>query len=183
MPVVSVELNARKDAVDQPIVWRLAKLYNVVTMIRRARVTEDYACIQLDIEGSREETDQALSYLRALGVMDGMGSASAIGEASSATSPTLPAPPEAAIPQPNTIYVRLSTVNTAQAETPILYRVGRDFRVVVNIERAAFEEDGGSVEVAISGPLTEVQRSIAYLHTTGLHVDPRQRSVTDFSNL
>jgi len=175
MPVVSAELNARKDAADQPIVWRLAKLYNVVTTIRRARVTEDYACILLAIEGSHGEIEQALDYLRALGLREGQGP----GEASS----NLPAPPEAAIPQPNTIYVRLSTVNAAQAEAPILYRVGRDFRVVVNIERAAFEEEGGSIEVTLSGPLTEVQRAIAYLHTTGLHVDPRQRSVTDFSNL
>ncbi|HLV79708.1 MAG TPA: NIL domain-containing protein [Chthonomonadaceae bacterium] len=175
MPVVSAELNARKDAAGQPIVWRLAKLYNVVTTIRRARVTEDYACILLDIEGSREETDQALGYLRALGVMDG--------EAPTPASSGLPAPPESALPQPNTIYVRLSTVNAAQAEAPILFRVGRDFRVAVNIERAAFEEDGGSIEVTISGPLMEVQRAIAYLHTTGLHVNPRQRSVTDFSNL
>ena len=175
MPVVSAELNARKDAADKPIVWRLAKLYNVVTTIRRARVTEDYACVRLDIEGSLEETDQALGYLRGLGLMEG--------QAPDAAGSSQPAPPEAAIPQPNTIYVRLNTVNTAQADAPILYRVGRDFRVVVNVERAAFEEDGGWIEVAISGPLTEVQRAIAYLHTTGLHVDPRQRSVTDFSNL
>lgn len=174
MPVVSVELNARKDAADQPVVWRLAKLYNVVTTIRRARVTEDYACILLDIEGSREEIDQALGYLRALGLTEGEAS----------TSPSsLPTPPESTLPQPNTIYVRLSTVNTAQAEAPILFRVGRDFRVVVNIARAAFEEDGGSIEVTLSGPLMEAQRAIAYLHTTGLHVDPRQRSVTDFGNL
>ena len=80
--------------------------------------------------------------------------------------------------------MRLTTVNPEQGQVPALYRIGRDFGVVVNLRRAEFdEEEGGSVEVEISGILFDVQRSIAYLHTTGLHVNPRQRSVTDYSNL
>ncbi|HZP84070.1 MAG TPA: NIL domain-containing protein, partial [Chthonomonadaceae bacterium] len=86
--------------------------------------------------------------------------------------------------QPNTIYVRLTTVTPEQAHAPLLHRVGKDFNVVVNIERAAFDdEEGGWIEITLSGPLTEVQRAIAYLHTTGIHVNPRQRSVTDYGNL
>jgi hypothetical protein len=66
----------------------------------------------------------------------------------------------------------------------VLYRIGRDLGVVVNLQRAEFdEEEGGWIEINISGILFNVQRAIAYLHTTGIHVDPRERSVTDFSNL
>jgi hypothetical protein len=176
MPAVTVDLNAPKDLVDQPILWRLGKRFNVVTNIRCARVTEDYGYVALGIEGSSLEVEQALDYLRSLGVLKADGAKS--------PSQTGIAPPEASLPQPNTIYVRLSTVNAAQGHVPILYRVGKDFNVVVNIERASFdEEEGGALEITISGQLMDVQRAIAYLHTTGLHVNPRQRSVTDYGNL
>jgi hypothetical protein len=174
MPVVPIELNARKELADKPLVWRLGKLFNVVTNIRRARVTEDYAHIALDIEGSSQEVEQAVAYLRSLGVL---------GESPAASAPVAGPAPETQIPQPNAIYVRLTTVSSAQGQTPLLYRVGKDFDAVVNIERAAFDEESGFVEITLSGPLAEVQRAIAYLHTTGIQVNPRQRSVTDYGNL
>ncbi|HZO88512.1 MAG TPA: NIL domain-containing protein [Chthonomonadaceae bacterium] len=177
MPVVTVELTADSDSVGQPIIWRLGKLFNVVTNIRRARVTEDYGHVALTLEGSTGEVEQAANYLRSLGLLKDT-------DASAPSAPSSAAPPEEAIPRPSSIYVRLSTVNAAQGQTPLLYRVGKDFNVVVNLERAAFDdEEGGWVEITISGPLSEVQRAIAFLHTTGLHVNPRQRSVTDYGNL
>jgi hypothetical protein len=175
MALATIELNATQETVGQPILWRLGRLFNVVTNVRRARVTEDYGAVVLDIEGATQDVERATGYLRALGLLKG---------ADTGETPTIPAPPEAALSAANTIYVRLSTVNAAQGRVPILYRLGKDFQVVVNIERAAFdEEEGGSLEITITGALSEVQRAIAYLHTTGLHVNPRQRSVTDYSNL
>ena len=172
MPHVNVELNARKEVVNQPILWRLGKL-NVITNIRRARVTEDYGYVLLDIEGSTAEIEQAQNYLRGLGLLTG-----------AANGPANSTLPEAAVSQPVTIYVRLSTVNAEQGHQSLLYRVGKDYEVVVNLVQAAFDdEEGGSIEVTLSGELLSVQRAIAYLHTTGLHVDPRQRSVTDGRNL
>jgi hypothetical protein len=173
MPVVNVELNARSDNVRKPVIWRLARLFNVVTNVRKARVTDDYGYVLLEMEGSSQELEQAKSYLAGLGLIQGEQGAARTG-----------APPEDQIHQPNSIYVRLTTVNPEQGQVPALYRIGRDFGVVVNLRRAEFdEEEGGSVEIEISGILFDVQRSIAYLHTTGLHVNPRQRSVTDYSNL
>lgn len=173
MPVVSLELNAKQDAVALPIIWRLGKLFNVVTNVRRARVTDDYGYVLLEVEGSNQEIDQAKSYLAAQHLIPN--------EVGISTHTTRP---EDGIPQPNAISVRLSTSNPAQAHAPLLYRVGKDFNTVVNLLSAQFdEEDGGWVEVVISGILNEVQRSIAYLHTTGIHVNPLQRSVTDYSNL
>jgi len=81
------------------------------------------------------------------------------------------------------ITVRIATQTAEQAKQPILYRIGRDFGVVTNIRRASVSEEGGFVEVDLEGSLDEVQRAIAWLHTTGLHIDPQQRSVSDGSNL
>ena len=173
MPVANVELNARQEAVQQPVIWRLGKLFNVVTNVRRARITADYGYVLVEMEGSSPELEQASRYLAGLGLIPGAGDT---------TSPSRR--PEDSMAQPNNIYVRLSTVNAEQGQVPVLYRISRDYDVVVNLERAEFdEEEGGSLEITISGVLNHVQRAISYLHTTGIHVNPRQRSVSDFSNL
>jgi|HubBroStandDraft_4_1064222.scaffolds.fasta_scaffold236444_3 hypothetical protein len=171
MPRVNVELNIPSDVVHLPVVWRLASLFKVITNIRRARVSGDRGMISLDIDGSTAEIEQTQGYLASLHVVKGSSTAA------------LPAAPEDSIPQPNTIIVRLATVNAAQAAAPLLARVARDYRVVINICFASLDEEGGTVEVAISGALLEVQRAIAFLHTTGLSVSPRERSVSDNGNL
>ncbi len=176
MAAVTVAINAGRDYADQPLIWRLGRLFRVVTTIHRARVSEDFAYIDVELEGSQLEVEQASNYLRRLGLYK--DSVEPWGDA-----PHYPLP-DKDIDAVNTIAVGLKTVNVAQAHSPVLYRLGRDFDVFVNIESAAFdEEEGGFVNITISGHLTPVQRAIAYLHTTGLQVNPRQRSVTDWSNL
>jgi len=64
-----------------------------------------------------------------------------------------------------------------QTQEPWIWRLSRDFNLRVNILKANVDEDFGWMQVALEGPLEEVQRAIAWLHTTGLHVDPLQRSV------
>lgn len=181
MPLKTVQISAKQDSVKLPILWRLDRLFNVVTNIRRARVSDDSARAVVEIEGSTPEVAQAIGYLNALGLCEaGPDTGSAL------TPQAVGSAPEANVPQPHTIYIRLTAVNSAQAASPLLYRLGKDFDVVVNIERAAFddeEENPGWIEIALSGPLAEVQRAITYLHTTGTHVFPQQRSVTDYSNL
>ena len=81
------------------------------------------------------------------------------------------------------ITVQIATRTSDQAGEPILYRLAKDFDVVTNIRRAQVTDDYGFVEVDIEGSLEEVQRAISWLHTTGLHVDAKQRSVSDQSNL
>ena len=175
MPLVTLNINAREETAQLPIIWRLGRKFNVVTSIRRARVSADFAYVALDVEGSTQEVEQASGYLRGLGITEGGGNA---------LVPLNASEPENTLSQANTIHVHLRSVNMAQNNMPILYRLGKDFNVVVNVENAAFdEEEGGTVEIALSGPLGEIQRAIAYLHTTGVHVDPKQRCVTDYSNL
>lgn len=173
MPRVNVELNIPRECIDLPIIWRLGRLFSVVTNIKEARVSSEYGVVSLDIEGSTDEVSSSVEYLKALGVLPG-----------TSTVAVVPDPPEAAFGQLYAIHVRLRTVNTGQSTTPVLARVARDFRVILNIGFAAFDqEEGGTVDLTISGALLEVQRSIAYLHTTGLSVSPRERSVSDNGNL
>jgi len=64
-----------------------------------------------------------------------------------------------------------------QVKEPWLWRICTDFNVKVNILKANIDEDFGWVRIELEGPIEEIQRCIAWLHTTGLHVEPLQRSV------
>jgi ABC-type methionine transport system ATPase subunit len=65
-----------------------------------------------------------------------------------------------------------------QAREPWIWRLCTEFDVKVNVLRAQIEPEAGWVEIELEGALESVQRATAWLHTTGLHVDPVQRSVS-----
>jgi ABC-type methionine transport system ATPase subunit len=58
-----------------------------------------------------------------------------------------------------------------------IWRLSREFNIRVNILKANIDQDYGWMQLSLEGPLEEIQRATAWLHTTGLHVDPIQRSV------
>lgn len=64
-----------------------------------------------------------------------------------------------------------------QVGEPWIWRLSRDFNVRVTIQKANVDEDFGWMQISLEGPIEEVQRATAWLHTTGMHVDPLQRSV------
>lgn len=64
-----------------------------------------------------------------------------------------------------------------QVKEPWIWRICTDFNVKVNILKANIDEDFGWAQIELEGPIEEVQRCIAWLHTTGLHIEPYQRSV------
>jgi len=69
MAVISVEISTRTpDQVDSPILCRLAKEYDVVTNVRRAQISEDYGFAEVDIEGTLEEVQRAISWLMTTGL-------------------------------------------------------------------------------------------------------------------
>jgi ABC-type methionine transport system ATPase subunit len=69
MAVITVDVATRgADQVRTPIVHRLVKDFDVVVNIRRAQVTEDYGRLVLDIEGSLEEVQRAISWLHTTGL-------------------------------------------------------------------------------------------------------------------
>jgi hypothetical protein len=47
----------------------------------------------------------------------------------------------------------------------------------VNIVRANVDADFGSMEVELKGEVEDIQRAIAWLMTTGLHVESQRRAV------
>ncbi len=69
MSVITVQIESRtSDQVRQPILYRLGKDFDVVTNIRRAQITDDYGFAEVDIEGSLEEVQRAISWLMTTGL-------------------------------------------------------------------------------------------------------------------
>ena len=54
--------------VQEPIIWRLGKNFNVVTNIRRADVTETQGWVVLELEGDMEESERGIKWVEEQGV-------------------------------------------------------------------------------------------------------------------
>ena len=55
-------------------------------------------------------------------------------------------------------------------DTPIVAPLAKKFRLDVAIRRALLGDDGGFLELRLSGSPEEVGRAVADLHTTGVQV-------------
>ncbi len=54
--------------IKEPIIWKLAKEFDVVTNIRRADVTDDRGWVILELDGGREEIERGLRWVEGQGV-------------------------------------------------------------------------------------------------------------------
>jgi len=57
-----------QELIKEPIIWKLAKEFDVITNIRRADVTDDRGWVVLELEGDQEEIERGLDWVRAQGV-------------------------------------------------------------------------------------------------------------------
>ena len=62
---------------------------------------------------------------------------------------------------------------------PIIYNLGRDFKIVTNIRRADVQEDMGWVVLELEGEDDEIQRGLKWVGTTGVRIDPVSGDVID----
>ena len=64
------------------------------------------------------------------------------------------------------------TFPTEMVKEPIIYRLGRDFKIVTNIRRADVREDMGWVVLELDGDDAEIVRGLEWVGSTGVRVDP-----------
>jgi ABC-type methionine transport system ATPase subunit len=63
-----VYLTFSREAVREPVIWRLGREFDVVTNIRTAEVREDMGLVGLEIEGEQSVVEQAVRWLEEQGV-------------------------------------------------------------------------------------------------------------------
>jgi hypothetical protein len=69
------------------------------------------------------------------------------------------------------------TFPPALIQEPIIYRLVKDFHIVVNIRRAEGRADPGWVVLELDGEEERLERGIAWLKAQGVRVDPSERDV------
>ena len=63
-----VKLTFPQDLIKEPVIFTMAKQFNVVPNIRRARVTETVGEMVLELEGPDEDLEKGIQWLREKGI-------------------------------------------------------------------------------------------------------------------
>jgi ABC-type methionine transport system ATPase subunit len=63
-----VKLTFPQELIKEPLIFTMAKKFDVMPNIRRARVTESAGEVVLELEGTEEKLDEGIAYLAERGV-------------------------------------------------------------------------------------------------------------------
>lgn len=68
METKRVKFTFVQELIKEPVIWKLAKEFDVITNIRRADVTDDRGWVILELEGERDEIERGLEWVSQQGV-------------------------------------------------------------------------------------------------------------------
>lgn len=68
MPKVIVHLVFPQKLIKEPVIYTMAKKYDVIPNIRRAKITEEIGEVTLELEGTKENLEAGRKYLEKVGV-------------------------------------------------------------------------------------------------------------------
>ncbi|MCK9418425.1 MAG: NIL domain-containing protein [Nitrospirae bacterium] len=68
MATKRVKLTFPKDLIKEPVIFTMAKKFNVMPNIRHARITDSMGEVVLEFEGTEKLLEQGIAYLRERGV-------------------------------------------------------------------------------------------------------------------
>jgi ABC-type methionine transport system ATPase subunit len=68
LPKLRLHLTFPETLIQEPIIWRLGRQYDIITNIRRANVEEKVGWVILEVEGAEEALDQGVGWMQEMGV-------------------------------------------------------------------------------------------------------------------
>ena len=68
MPKLRVKFTFPPEQIKEPVIYEVGKRFDLVTNVRRADITAEVAWAILEMDGSREDLDRAVDWLRDLNV-------------------------------------------------------------------------------------------------------------------
>ncbi len=63
-----ITLTFPQDLIKEPVIFRVAKQFDLVPNIRRAKITETVGEVTLELSGSEEDLERGIKHLEQLGV-------------------------------------------------------------------------------------------------------------------
>jgi ABC-type methionine transport system ATPase subunit len=71
------------------------------------------------------------------------------------------------------------TYSQEKIKDPIIYQVGRKFRVVTNIRTASVSDHVGIVGLELEGEQSEIDAAVAWIASQGVKVEPIEKNVIE----
>ncbi len=68
MKALKVRLTIPPEKITEPIIYNIGQQFRVVTNIRRANVTEESGWVVLEMQGTSEQLELAIDYLKSINV-------------------------------------------------------------------------------------------------------------------
>lgn len=68
MSTKRVKLTFPQDLIKEPVIFTMAKKFDVMPNIRRAKVTESVGEVVLELEGEEKKVEQGIAFLKERGV-------------------------------------------------------------------------------------------------------------------
>jgi len=68
MTTKRIKLTFPKDLIREPVIFTMAKKFDVMPNIRHARVAESVGEVLLELEGTEKKLDEGIAYLKERGV-------------------------------------------------------------------------------------------------------------------
>ena len=68
MPKLRVKFTFPPEQIKEPVIYEVGKRFDLVTNVRRADITAEVAWAILELDGSREDLDRGVDWLRSLNV-------------------------------------------------------------------------------------------------------------------
>jgi len=68
MARLRVKFTFPQELIKEPVIYEIGKRYNVITNIRRADITAEVAWTILELDGERQEIDDALAWVAGTGI-------------------------------------------------------------------------------------------------------------------
>lgn len=68
MATKRMKLTFSQDLIKEPVIFTMAKKFDVMPNIRRAKVTESVGEVVLELEGTEKMLEQGIAYLKERGV-------------------------------------------------------------------------------------------------------------------
>jgi len=65
------------------------------------------------------------------------------------------------------------TFNEESVAQPVIYNLGQQFRVAINIRRANLTESGGWLEVELEGDGADIEAGVSWAISRGVRVDEK----------
>jgi len=65
---IRVKLTFPQDLIKEPVIFSMAKQFNVMPNIRRARITETVGEMVLELEGEDNDLDKGIAFVREKGI-------------------------------------------------------------------------------------------------------------------